>query len=304
MKVVALSGGTGSAKLLRGLARLPIDLTVVCNVGDNFRWQGLLVCPDVDIAMYTLAGVADPERGWGIRGDTFHVLDALGSIGEETWFRMGDRDIATSLLRTEMISRGASLTDATNELSRRHGLSCPILPASDLSIETRIITPKGNLHLQEFWVRDHGKGRVTGVEYRGAGAASLTSQAQEAISRADSVVICPANPVTSMGPMLAVRGMVEALGETSARVVALSPMRGPAPFSGPAGKLMRAVNLRPDSVGVAGLYSRFLDTLIVDRQDSELKGEVESFGISCLLSDITIGKKGDAVRLAREMTAP
>jgi LPPG:FO 2-phospho-L-lactate transferase len=303
LKVVALSGGTGSAKLLRGLARLPIDLTVVCNVGDNFHWQGLLVCPDIDIAMYSLAGVADPERGWGIRGDTFDVLNQLGKMGEETWFRMGDRDMATSLLRTEMISRGASLTDVTDGLRKRYGLSWSILPASDASVETRIVTPGGNLHLQEFWVRDHGKGRVSGVEYRGAGAASTTIQAHKAIAGAERVVICPANPVTSIGPMLALGGMLEALGETSARIVALSPMRGGAPFSGPAGKLMRAVHVRPDSVGVAKLYSRFLDALIIDRRDSALKAEVESIGVSCVVSDITIGRSADAVRLAKEMIA-
>lgn len=303
MKVVALSGGTGSAKLLRGLAALPIDLTVVCNVGDNFVWQGLLVCPDIDIAMYALAGSGDEQRGWGLKGDTFNVLGELGKLGAETWFKMGDRDLATSVIRTNLVKGGKSLAEATEELRNRHGLGHRILPATNDPLETRIVTPRGNLHLQEFWVRDHGRGRVSRVEYRWAAKAKISTSARNAIAGADRVVVCPANPVSSIGPMLAVGGMLEALEETPGRICALSPMKGRGPLSGPAGKLMRAIGLRPDSVGVAGLYSRFLDVLVADKEDAGLKAEVESLGVGCDLSNIVIRGKRDALRLARQTIA-
>jgi len=302
MKVVALAGGTGSAKLLRGLKELSADLTVVCNVGDNFHWKGLLVCPDIDIAMYALAGVGDRNRGWGIEGDTFHTLSELNRLGAEAWFRVGDRDLATSMIRTDLMSRGMSLSEATEGLARKHGLAQKVIPVTDDPMETHILTPKGELHLQEFWVRDRGRGHVKGVAYHGA-SAGISKSARKEILDADRLVVCPANPVTSIGPMLAVRGVVDALVQTSGRISALSPMIGKGPISGPAGKLMKATGIRPDSVGVAMFYSDFLDVMIVDRADAALRKQVEAAGPRCLLSDITIRDERDAVRLARELIA-
>ena len=303
MKVVALAGGTGSAKLLAGLKELRDQLVVICNVGDNFLWQGLLVCPDIDIATYALAGRGDRERGWGLEGDTFHALSELGRLGAETWFRMGDRDLAASILRADLIGRGMTLTGATEELARRQGLDQKILPITDDPLETHILTSAGELHLQEFWVRDHGRGRVAGVVYRGAEKAAISEPARKEMLDADRLVICSANPVTSIGPMLAVRGVVDALVQTSGRVSALSPMKGRAPISGPAGKLMKAMGVRPDSAGVAKLYAEFLDVLLVDKEDSALRRQVETAGPRCLLSDITIRGGGDARRLAKELVA-
>jgi LPPG:FO 2-phospho-L-lactate transferase len=303
MRVVALAGGTGSAKLLRGLEELPGELTVICNVGDNFVWQGLRVCPDIDIAMYALAGIGDRVRGWGLEGDSFQTLSELGRLGAETWFRMGDRDLATSVLRTDFMNKGMTLTEATEELARRHGLVPKLLPVTDDPLETHILTPAGELHLQEFWVRDHGKGSVSGVVYRGAKKAQISRLARKEILAADRLVVCPANPVTSIGPTLAVGGVVDALAQTTGRISALSPMIGRGPISGPARKLMKATGIRPDSAGVAELYSRFLDVLVIDRTDAALRKEVEGSGPDCRLSDIRIRDKGDAVRLAKELIA-
>ena len=301
MKVVALAGGTGSAKLLRGLSRLPIDLTVVANVGDNFWSYGVYVCPDVDIATYTLAGISDP-RGWGIAGDTFEALGVLGRLGVETWFRLGDRDMAVCLRRTEIRRSGRSLTEATLEIARSLGVRPRILPVSDDRLETKIATPAGELHLQEFWVRDRGRPRVIGVRYDGRSRARPTPEVVEALASADRVILCPANPVTSIGPMLAVRGVRRLLRGTNARIVSLSPMEGAAPFSGPAGKFMKAAGLTPNSYGVAKMYSDFVDCILISRADAALAGRIESLGMEYVMTGTRMEGPRDELRLARRVT--
>lgn len=299
MKLVALAGGTGSARLLRGLHRLSVDLTVVANVGDNFWTYGVYVCPDIDIATYTLAGVADPTKGWGIAGDTFEVLSRLSSLGAETWFRLGDRDLALCLLRTDLMRRGRTLTEATERIRTALRVQRPILPVSDDPVETRIVTSRGNTHLQEFWVRDRGRPQVHSVLYRGARGARLSPRVAMALTKADRILICPANPVTSIGPMLAIPGLSGALASSKARVVALSPMRRGAPFSGPAGKLMRAIGSRPNSAEVARLYAAFLDCIVISDADSGLCRPIEKLGVRCSTADIRMGGPEDEVRLAR-----
>ncbi|MDE1853608.1 MAG: 2-phospho-L-lactate transferase [Thaumarchaeota archaeon] len=301
MKVVALAGGTGSAKLLRGLSRLDVDLTVVANVGDNVWMYGLYICPDIDIACYTLAGIADRTKGWGIAGDTFEALSQLSLLGTETWFRVGDRDLATSVLRTQLLRAGSTLTEVTSRIRDSFGVGTELLPVTDDPVETRVITAKGDLHLQEFWVREKGRPRVSEVKYRGASRATITGATKAALKAADRIVLCPANPVTSIGPMLAIRGFARSLEESGARVVALSPMVGRSPYSGPAGKMMKAGGIRGDSVGVAGLYSRFLDSIVISEEDADMRREIAGLGIRCTASD-TLMRDGTAeVRLAREL---
>ncbi len=301
MKVAAIAGGTGSAKILRGLSALKVELTVVGNVGDNFHFHGLYVCPDLDIATYSLAGVADPVRGWGLRGDSFTTMDQFAKMGVDSWFRLGDRDMATQILRRGWLDAGMTLTQATDLLRRSFGVGHPVLPISDDPVETYVLTPRGPLHLQEFWVRDGGRPRVAGVEYRGASFARPTSKAVEAVEQADRVVICPANPVTSVGPILAIPSVGDVLARARARVSALSPMIGKAPFSGPAAKLMKAVRMRTDSVGVAERYAQFLDSIVIDRSDEAMKGAVKDAGVDCAVSDTRIRGGRDEVRLAREL---
>lgn len=301
MKVTALAGGTGSAKLLRGLSRLPVDLSVVANVGDNVWMYGAYVCPDIDIACYSLAAIADRSRGWGVEGDSFEALGLFSKLGLETWFRLGDRDLAVCMARTEMLRRGSTLTEATERVRRGLGVRCPVLPVTDSHVETRVSTPKGDLHLQEFWVREHGRPRVDGVRYRGASSGRPTKRAREAILGADRVVLCPANPVTSIGPMLALPGFVRLLQRSEARVVALSPMRGRGPVSGPAGKFMRAAGRRADSVGVAEMYSPFIDALMISDKDGAMRARIEGLGVGCETSDTLMKGDGDEVRLAEEL---
>jgi LPPG:FO 2-phospho-L-lactate transferase len=298
MKVVALAGGTGSAKLVRGLSRLPVDLTVVANVGDNFWTYGVYVCPDVDVAIYTLAGISAPQ-GWGISGDTFEVLGGLARLGEETWFRLGDRDFAVCLSRTNMMRRGESLTEVTQRIANSFGVDTAVLPVTDGRVETRIVTPNGRLHLQEFWVRDGGRPRVVGVEYEGALRARSTREVAAAISAADRIVVCPANPVTSIGPMLAVTGFRRLLSRADARVTALSPMEGAAPFSGPAGKLLKGTGSGPDSYGVAKLYSDFIDCIVISEHDRRFKARIQGLGLECVVTGTRMSGPTDEIRLAR-----
>jgi LPPG:FO 2-phospho-L-lactate transferase len=301
MKVVAIAGGTGSAKLLRGLSRLPVDLTVLANVGDNVWIYGVYVCPDVDIATYTLAGISGP-MGWGVAGDTFEALRMLSRLGEETWFRLGDMDMAVCLARTEMLRRGKSLTEATRRITKSLGVESPVLPATDNQLETRIMTPASELHLQEFWVRERGRPRVTGVKYKGARRARPTREVVAAVSAADRIIICPANPVTSIGPMLAVTGFRRLLRATDARIVALSPMEGTAPFSGPAGKLLSATGSLPDSYGVAKLYSDFADCIVISGADVSLKESIRALGMECVTTRTRMKSPTDELRLAKVMT--
>jgi LPPG:FO 2-phospho-L-lactate transferase len=301
MKVTALAGGTGSAKLLRGLASLDVELRVVANVGDNVWMYGAYVCPDVDIACYTLAGVADRSRGWGIEGDTFEALKALSRLGLETWFRLGDRDLAVCMARTEMMRRGMTLTEATESVRKSLGVRIPICPACDSHLETRVSTSKGVMNLQEFWVRDSGEPSVRGVRYKGAASARATEEVNSAILGADRIVVCPANPVTSIGPMLAIPDFARLLRSTAGRVVALSPMAGGHPISGPAGKLLKATGRRPDSVGVAESYSGFLDAIVISKGDSPMRSRIEGLGVECRLSDTLMNGPEDEKRLAEEL---
>jgi LPPG:FO 2-phospho-L-lactate transferase len=301
MKVVALAGGTGSAKLLRGLYRTGEDLAVVTNVGDNIWMYGVYICPDIDITCYTLAGLADQRRGWGIAGDSYEALASLRRYGDAAWFMLGDRDLATSLRRTEMMRSGATLTEVTESLREALGLKCAVLPLTDDSLATMITTPEGDLHLQEFWVREKGLPEVVRVWYKGARSAKVTSKVESIIAEADRIVLCPANPISSIGPMLAVPGFSKLLSDSSARVVALSPMEGRQPFSGPAGKLLKAGGIRQDSIGVAELYSKFLDAIVISENDSAMKRRIESMGVGCVLSGTLMAGPDDELRLALEL---
>ncbi|HXW38031.1 MAG TPA: 2-phospho-L-lactate transferase [Nitrososphaerales archaeon] len=303
METVALAGGTGSSKLLRRLVEVDPDLRVIANVGDNFWFHGLYVCPDVDIAMYSLAGIADRRRGWGIEGDTFNLLRALGRLGEETWFRLGDRDAATCAVRTELMRRGDSLTRATKKLCADLGLETAILPATNEHMETRIITDEGEVHLQEFWVKGKGRARVRGVKYSGASIAKPTREVETALRGSGRIVFCPANPVTSMGPILAVEGVRSLLSASRRRVVALSPMIGRSAFSGPAAKLMRAIGASPDSIGVSALYSGLVDVLVISERDQGMKRGIEANGMECVVADTLMEGKEDEKRLARLVLA-
>jgi LPPG:FO 2-phospho-L-lactate transferase len=311
MRVTALAGGTGAAKLIRGLAAvLPAsDLTVVVNTGDDTRIWGLHVSPDLDSVTYALAGRLDVARGWGLHDETFHCLDAMAALGAETWFNLGDRDLATHLFRTERLSAGEPLSAVTAEVARRQGVTALILPMSDDPMRTRIRTPDlpgaadGWLDFQEYFVREKACIAVVDVAYAGAAEARPAPGVLDAIARADLVVVCPSNPVTSIGPILAVPGIVTALHGAAARVVGVSPIVGEAPVSGPAAELMRARRLPVSAVGVAQAYRGWLDSLVIDTRDAALAPALKDLGIAPVVTDIIMTAHPREIALARVVLA-
>jgi LPPG:FO 2-phospho-L-lactate transferase len=279
--ITVLTGGTGGAKFVDGLRKLlPLrELTLIVNTGDDLEWWGLHVSPDLDSIMYVLAGMLSRDRGWGIDGDTFECVQAMRRIGAPAWFNVGDRDLATHLARTQLLRSGRRLTEATAEIAAALGVQSRILPMSDAPVETRVTTPDGELSFQEYFVRERYRPQVRGVRFVGAEQSTPAPGVLEAISSADVVVLAPSNPITSIGPILAVPGIREALCETQAPVAAISPIVGGAAVSGPAGALMAAQNLSVSAAGVAQAYEDFLDLLFVDKQDADAAAVLGETGL-------------------------
>jgi len=279
--ITVLTGGTGGAKFVDGLRQLlpARELTLIVNTGDDLEWWGLHVSPDLDSIMYVLAGMLSRDRGWGVDGDTFECLQALRRMGAPAWFNVGDRDLATHLMRTQLLRSGRTLTQATAEIAAALGVQSRILPMSDARVETRVATPDGELSFQEYFVRDRYRPQVRGVRFVGAEQSTPAPGVLEAISSADAVVLAPSNPITSIGPILAVPGIRKALCETQAPVAAISPIVGDAAVSGPAGALMAAQKLAVSASGVAQAYEDFLDLLIVDERDTEAAQALRQSGL-------------------------
>lgn len=299
--IVALAGGTGAAKLLRGLAHItdPARLFIIGNTGDDLEWWGLHVSPDLDSVTYALAGLLDAARGWGVQDDTFHCLESMERLGRETWFRLGDRDLATHLHRTLLLRAGASLSAATRAIASALGISARLVPMSDDAVRTELRTGRGWLSLEEFFVRERCAPDVFEVAYRGADEARPAPDLLQAISGAEAVVVCCSNPVTSIGPILAVPGIVDALIRTPAPVVAVSPIVGGQAVSGPAAKLLAARDLDVSPVGVARAYRPWLDTLVLDSVDAALGPALERDGVRPVAASALMRDAAGEARLAR-----
>jgi LPPG:FO 2-phospho-L-lactate transferase len=303
MHITALAGGTGAAKLLRGLVRVmdPRDLTVVVNTGDDTEIWGLHVSPDLDTVCYTLAGVIDERKGWGLTAETFQALDQIARFGEPVWFNLGDRDLATHLHRTRLLHEGRTLSDVTRAIALALGVTARILPMSDQPVRTRILGPDGWLAFQEYFVREKAQVEVRAVSYAGAARAHPAPGVVDAIVSADVVLVCPSNPITSVGPILAVPGLVEALRATDAVTVAVSPIVGSDAVSGPAGRLMAAAGLPVSAAGVARAYADWLDVLIFDEQDRGLAPDVARAGVRPVAVPTIMSSREAEVELARRI---
>ena len=299
--IVVLTGGTGGAKFVDGLRQIvpPEELTIIVNTGDDHKWWGLNVSPDIDSIIYILAGTLSAERGWGVRGDTFHCLQAMKELGEPTWFSVGDRDLAVHLLRTKLLWDGHTLSQATRTIADRLDLRWRILPMSDQPVETRIATPTGEISFEEYFVQRWYQDPVKNVRFAGASEAKPAPGVLDAIACAKTVLIAPSNPVTSIGPILAVPGIGEALRKTSAPVVGVSPMIGCKAVSGPAATLMAAQGLEVSIVGVAKAYEDFLDVLIVDDSDREAARDLDSDHLQTHCTNILMRTSEDRARIAR-----
>ena len=301
MRVTALAGGTGAAKLLCGLVAAAVDLTVVVNTADDAEIWGLHVSPDLDTIAYALAGRLDLERGWGRADESFRCLESMAALEEPTWFALGDRDLATHLVRTQALRAGRSLSDVTADIARRLGLRARLLPMSDDPVRTRIRTPGGWLSFQEYFVREKARVEVLDVVYEGAADARPAPDVLTAIADADTVIVCPSNPVTSIGPIVAVPAVAGALAATRAVVIAVSPIVGGAAVTGPAGQLMAARGLDVSPVGVARAYAPWLDALLVDGRDRDLQGALEMAGVRAVVADILMTDRASEAALARRV---
>jgi LPPG:FO 2-phospho-L-lactate transferase len=302
VRVTALAGGTGAAKLLRGLAACvgPGELTIVGNTGDDTEVWGLHVSPDLDTVTYALAGLLDVPRGWGRADETFRCLESMATLGAPTWFSLGDRDLAVHLTRTAALRAGQPLSAVTDRLTAQLGVAARLLPMSDDAVRTVVRTAEARLTFQEYFVRDKALGEVVAVDYDGAASARPAPGVLAAIAEADVVVVCPSNPVTSVGPILAVPGIVAAL--TRARTtVGVSPIVGGAPVSGPAGRLMRARGLDVSPVGVAAAYAPWLRALLIDARDTEAAPALERAGVRAIVTDVMMTDRAREVALARRV---
>jgi LPPG:FO 2-phospho-L-lactate transferase len=299
--IVALAGGIGAARFLEGLIRVvpQKQVTIIGNVGDDIEVHGLHVSPDLDIVLYTLAGVVDPSKGWGFRGDTFETQKRLRQYGRETWFNLGDSDIATHIYRTEQLREGRLLSDVTQDLVQHFGLRIRLTPATNSPLQTYVTTNLGRMHFEEYLVKKQTKPKVHRVTFLGARTARPAKQVIRFIREARGVILSPSNPIASIGAILAVPGIRSALQKTRAKVVGISPIVGGKTVKGPADKLMKALGLEPTALGVAKYYKDFLDTLIIDRVDRKLAYEIEKLGIRAFATNTLMKTMADKMRLAR-----
>ena len=299
--VLALCGGVGGAKLAAGLtaALAPERLSVVVNTGDDFEHLGLSISPDIDTVLYTLAGLNDEGRGWGLAGETWRTLEALGRLGEPRWFQLGDQDLATHIVRTHRLRAGQSLSKVTADLAKALGIGAAIIPMSDDPVRTEIETPEGVLPFQTYFVAQQCKPIARAIRYAGAAEASLSPGFEAALANADTIVLCPSNPYLSIEPLLALPGVRERLAAHKAPRVAVSPIVAGKALKGPLGKLMAELGAGADVVAIARHYRGLIDTLVIDEADRAEAGAIEALGIRAVIAQSIMKTHADRVGLAR-----
>src|SRR5271165_271638 len=299
--IVVLSGGTGGAKLVQGLNHTipPESLTVIVNTADDIEWWGLHVSPDVDSILYALADALSAERGWGLEHDTFRCLDRMAQFGQQAWFRLGDLDLATHLARTNLLRSGKTLCEVTDHLAHGMGVRSRVLPMSNERVATMVDTPLGTLSFQEYFVRERHQVEARGIHFEGVDRAKPAPGVLEAIALAEAVILAPSNPVTSIGPILAVPGIREALRHTHAPIAAVSPIIGGEAFSGPAGTLMKRKGWPSTIGGIAQAYEDFLDILVVDLADHSDADHLREGALHVLCANTVMKSMQDKQELAR-----
>ena len=301
MKIALLAGGVGGSKLGLGFYRVmePADLTIVANTGDDVVMHGLHVSPDPDIMMYTLAGLVNPETGWGFEGETFRVADGLARYGRETWFQLGDRDLATHIHRTAMMKDGATLSRAIASIRAGLGVKCAILLMTDSPVPTMVDTDEGCMHLQDYFVRRKCEPWLRGIEFVDAEKAEPAPGVVESLCTADAIVIAPSNPLISIGPILAVRGIAEAMRECRARVIAVCPLVGGKSLKGPSDKMMLELGYDVSALGVAKIYREVCSTFVIDEADADQRAGIEALGMRPVVLSTVMLTVEDKENLAR-----
>jgi len=295
MEVVALAGGVGASKLLVGLAHAmaPENLTIVVNTGDDLEMHGLTICPDLDIVTYTLAGLVNPATGWGVNGDTFAGLQFLARYERETWFNLGDRDLATHIHRSDMLRRGATLSECADSIRRSLGVRAHILPMSDQPVRTHIETPAGTLPFQHYLVKHRAEPAVKAIHFEGAERSEPAPGVLSAISGARGIIICPSNPLISIGPILAVPGIREALAARREDVVVVCPIVGGISLKGPSAKMMAELGIEVSARGVAEMYRDIASRIVIDESDASLRPKIEAAGIAVEITRTVMDSEDD-----------
>ena len=301
--ITVLTGGTGGAKFVDGLQQVvpPEELTIIVNTGDDLLWWGLYVSPDIDSITYVLAGLLSRERGWGVKGDTFYCLQAMGQLGQPIWFHTGDRDLAVHVLRSKLLAEGRTLSEVTSEICSQLGVKVRLLPMSNSRVETRVGTPAGELSFEEYFVQRWYQDPVESIRFAGAADAEPAPGVIDAILGADIVLVAPSNPVTSIGPILAVPGVRDALQRTPGKIAAISPIIAGEAVAGPAGILMASQGLEVSVAGVAHAYHDFLDTLVIDTRDAESAEQLQQSGLGVHVTKTLMRTTEDKAELANSV---
>ncbi len=304
---LALSGGVGGAKLALGLSRVlpPEKLTIVANTGDDFEHLGLHISPDVDTLLYTLAGVNNPKTGWGRASETWACMSLLRRLGGETWFRLGDKDIALHLVRRELLEAGATLSEATRTLAEKLGIGPEVLPMSEEPVRTEVETDQGLMQFQHYFVRARCEPAVKSLRFAGADVAEMTPRFSELLARdtLDSIIICPSNPYLSIDPILAVPGVRNAIARSPAPTIAVSPIVAGAALKGPTAKLMAELGVTVSALAVASHYGDLIDGFVIDKADAELAESIEEAGVACSITNTVMKTMDDRTQLARDVLA-
>ena len=296
--ITLLAGGTGSVKLARGLSKTTNELVVVSNIADNIWLHGLYICPDIDTVMYGLAGLLDKRRGWGVADDSFVFMEQMKGFEQDYWFKVGDKDLALHIVRTNFLKEGKSLSWITEWIRKKLSVSPVIMPASDDHFETRIETPIGDMHIQEYWVNYHAELSISNIRYKGIEQAVPSGNALEAIRNSDIIVIAPGNPISSIGPITSIPGIRKELSLRKEKVVAVSPIIGNEALSGPASKYMRAMGIESSPIGIASHYADVVSNLVISESDKEYENQIRNIGVNVYKTNIIMDNEKDEINLS------
>ena len=296
--ITLLAGGTGSVKLARGLSKTTNELTVVSNIADNIWIHGLYICPDIDTIMYGLAGLLDKRRGWGVADDSFVFMEQMKRLEQDYWFKIGDKDLALHIVRTNFLKEGKSLSWITEWIRKKLSVSPVIIPTSDDHFETRIETPIGDMHIQEYWVKHRAELGISNIRYKGIEQAIPSGKALEAIRNSDMIVIAPGNPISSIGPITSIRAIRKELSLKKEKVVAVSPLIGNAALSGPASKYMHAMGIESSPIGIASHYADVVSTLVISESDKEYENQIRNIGVNVYKTNIIMDNEQDEINLS------
>lgn len=296
--IALLAGGTGSVKLARGLSKTTNELAVVSNIADNIWLYGLYICPDIDTVVYGLAGLLDKRRGWGIADDSFVFMEQMKRLDQDYWFKVGDKDLALHTVRTDFLKEGKSLSWITEWIRKKLSVLPVIIPASDNHFETRIETPIGDMHIQEYWVKYHAELSISNIRYKGIEQAIPSGKALEAIRNSDIIVIAPGNPISSIGPITSMPAIRKELSSRKEKVVAVSPLIGNAALSGPASKYMHAMGIESSPIGIASHYAEIVSNLVISESDKEYENQIRNIGVNVHKTNIIMDNEQDEINLS------